>query len=95
MNVKRPLKILCVCGLGIGSSFILAETVRKAIKLIGLQAKVEVADYSTASIQDADVYITNISFYEKIKQQKPNAKIIVVNNYTDHKYVAEQLSKFL
>ncbi|MEM2297707.1 MAG: PTS sugar transporter subunit IIB [Ignisphaera sp.] len=95
MNVKRSLRILCICGLGIGSSFILAETVRKAIKLIGLQAKVEVADYSTASIQDADVYITNISFYEKIKKQKPNAKIIIVNNYTDYKYIAEQLSKLL
>lgn len=91
----KPLKIICICGLGIGSSFILAETVRRAVEALGLQARIEVSDYSTAALQDADIYVTNVSFYEKIKQQKPGARIIVVQDYTDHKYIADELSKIL
>uniref|UniRef100_A0A7J3ZA03 PTS sugar transporter subunit IIB n=1 Tax=Ignisphaera aggregans TaxID=334771 RepID=A0A7J3ZA03_9CREN len=94
-DLGRPLKIVCICGLGIGSSFILAETVRKAVKALGLRARIEVSDYSTAALQDADIYVTNISFYEKIKRQKPDAQVIVIQDYTDHRYIANELSKIL
>lgn len=95
MERKKPLKIVCICGLGIGSSFILAETVRKAVKEVGINARIEVADYSSSVLADADIYVTNVSFYEKIKERKPHAKIIVVTDYTNHKYIASELRKIL
>ncbi|AOT77648.1 PTS sugar transporter subunit IIB [Enterococcus faecium] len=54
------MKILAVCGFGVGSSMVLKMSLDKVIKELGLKATVENTDLSTAKATMADVYFTSI-----------------------------------
>ncbi|MHA1860046.1 MAG: PTS sugar transporter subunit IIB [Candidatus Asgardarchaeia archaeon] len=95
MSKEKVLRVLCVCGLGIGSSFILADNVRKVLEDLKVPAKVDVTDYSSSAVMNADVYVTNEAFLEKLRSQKPEAKIIVVKNYMDLEYIREKFEEIL
>lgn len=51
------MKILVVCGSGLGSSFMLELNVKKATKELGIDAKVTHTDLTTAKSEQADYYI--------------------------------------
>lgn len=51
------MKILVVCGNGLGSSFMMALTVKKALAELGKEAEVTHTDLTTATSEKADVYI--------------------------------------
>ncbi len=53
------MKILAVCGFGVGSSMVLKMTIDKVIKELGLTATAENTDLSTAKATPADVYFTS------------------------------------
>ena len=53
------MKILAVCGFGVGSSMVLKMSLDKVIKELGLKATVENTDLSTAKATMADVYFTS------------------------------------
>lgn len=50
------MKILAVCGFGVGSSMVLKMTLDKVAKDLGIQATVENTDLSTAKATTADAY---------------------------------------
>ncbi len=52
------MKILAVCGFGVGSYMVLKISVVKVIKEFGLMASVVNTDLSTAKATLADVYFT-------------------------------------
>jgi ascorbate PTS system EIIB component len=51
------MKILVVCGIGLGSSFIIELNVKKVIKELGIEADVSHTDLTTAKTEIADYYI--------------------------------------
>jgi PTS system ascorbate-specific IIB component len=51
------MKILVVCGIGLGSSFIIELNVKKVIKELGIEADVSHTDLTTAKTEVADYYI--------------------------------------
>ncbi|WP_028776238.1 PTS sugar transporter subunit IIB [Shimazuella kribbensis] len=51
------MKILVVCGSGLGSSFMLELNVKKAMKELGIDAEVTHTDLTTAKSEQADYYI--------------------------------------
>lgn len=51
------MKILVVCGSGLGSSFMLELNVKKATKELGIDAEVTHTDLTTAKSEQADYYI--------------------------------------
>lgn len=85
------MKIIAICGAGIGSSAILKVNAERALARLGIDADVTAADI--ASVQtaaaDAQVILTSAEFVEAIG--KTYADIIVVENYFD----AEELSRKL
>jgi ascorbate PTS system EIIB component len=54
---NRELKVLTVCGVGMGSSLILRMNAEKALSALGVNAKVEHTDLSSARGMRADVAI--------------------------------------
>ena len=52
-----PLKVLAVCGLGMGTSLILRMTAETVFSRLGIDAEVQNTDISTARGTDADVII--------------------------------------
>jgi PTS system ascorbate-specific IIB component len=77
------MKILAVCGMGLGSSLILKIQIEKAARALGLDARVELADITTARslAVDADVIVTSHELAERIGTVK--GKIITITNYMD------------
>ncbi|MGH2318688.1 PTS sugar transporter subunit IIB [Planococcus sp. SE5232] len=75
------MKILCVCGLGQGTSLILKMNVEEALNEKNIMADVEHIDLSSATSMSADYIITSNELAESLQDQP--AKVIVVNNYFD------------
>lgn len=85
------MKILTVCGLGMGSSLILKMNVESVLKQHGIQASVEHMDVSSAASASADVVITNAELVDNL-QHMP-CPVVIVNNYIDSKEIAQALEQ--
>ena len=87
--MAKRMKILAVCGMGIGTSMLLKMQVDKVIKTLGLTADVELADISTARglAVSADLIITSNELAERIGDVK--APIVSVSNFMDLKGITE------
>lgn len=92
---RKRLKILAVCGMGLGSSLILKMTIEKALKELNLEGDIQTADIATAKGAglDADVIITSRELAEQIGNV--NIPIVTVKNYVDVKEFTEGLKRVL
>lgn len=75
------MKILTVCGLGMGSSLILKMNVETVLRKLGYSASVEHMDVSSAASASADLVITHTEFVAGLSPL--NCPVSVVNNYID------------
>ncbi|WP_223593901.1 PTS sugar transporter subunit IIB [Neobacillus bataviensis] len=75
------MKILCVCGLGQGTSLILRMNVETVLRDLGISADVENTDVSSASSMSPDYVITSNELAQTLAGSP--AKVIIVNNYFD------------
>jgi len=87
------MKILCVCGLGQGTSLILRMNVETVLRELGIQATVEHMDVSAASGTPADYIITSNELAQSLKDTE--AKVVVVNNYFDNEEIKAALENHL
>ncbi|HGM5492408.1 TPA: PTS sugar transporter subunit IIB [Serratia fonticola] len=85
------MKILTVCGLGMGSSLILKMNVEAVLKQHGLQASVEHMDVSSAASASADLVITNAELVDNLRHL--SCPVAIVNNYIDSKEIAQALEQ--
>lgn len=85
------MKILTVCGLGMGSSLILKMNVETVLKQHGVQASVEHMDVSSAASASADVVITNAELVDNL--QHLSCPVVVVNNYIDNAEISRALEQ--
>ena len=83
------MKILTVCGLGMGSSLILRMNVETVLKKHGLEANVEHMDVSAAASSNADLVITNAELVDNL--QHLTCPVVVVNNYIDANEITQAL----
>jgi PTS system ascorbate-specific IIB component len=60
------MKILCVCGLGMGSSLILKMTVEKAMRELGIPCDVEHQAAGMMSGLDPDIIVASQDFAEEL-----------------------------
>ncbi|MBO0418624.1 PTS sugar transporter subunit IIB [Vagococcus fluvialis] len=88
------MKILAVCGFGVGSSMVLKMTIDKVAKEMGIQASVENTDLSTAKATQADVYFTSQELLNDLSSSVKNP-VYPVKKYMDKEEVKMQLEKFL
>lgn len=85
------MKILTVCGLGMGSSLILKMNVEMVLKQHGIQASVEHMDVSSAASANADLVITNAELVDNLRHL--SCPVAIVNNYIDSKEIAQALEQ--
>lgn len=84
------MKILAVCGMGLGSGLLLRMQAEKALRQLGIQADVEVADIGTARAlaATADLIITSEELAQQLGAVKP--RIVTITNFID---LAEMVAK--
>jgi PTS system ascorbate-specific IIB component len=87
------MKMLCVCGLGQGTSLILRMNVENVLRQMGVSAEVEHTDVSSASSMSADYIITSSQLAQTLAGTA--AKVIIVNNYFDTNEIQTALQQHL
>lgn len=87
------MKILCVCGLGQGTSLILRMNVETVLKELGVEADVEHMDVSSASGTAADHIVTSNELAQSLTGT--DANLIIVNNYFDQEEIKTALQENL
>lgn len=85
--------IVCVCGLGMGSSLILKMTVEKALQELGqIGHEVEHWDAGTVDSKNADIIIASADFQEQFAGRK---NVVTINNMVSTGEVKEKLKLYL
>jgi PTS system ascorbate-specific IIB component len=89
------VKIIAVCGMGIGTSVLLKINAEKVLKMIRVEATVEAADMATArgAAFDAQIVLTTPELVESLKGL--NAEIIPIDHFFDLEELNVKLSKAL
>jgi len=89
------MKIVAICGAGIGSSAILKVNAERVLRRLGLEAEVVAADVATvvAAADDAQIILTSAEFVEAIG--RTYAEVIVVDNFFDTDELQKKLRKAL
>lgn len=89
------MKILAVCGMGLGSALILRMQAEKALKQLGLDAELEVADIGTARAvaPSADLILTSDELAEQLGTVKP--RVVTISNFIDLQEMVTKLKAAL
>ncbi len=89
------MKIVTICGAGIGTSGILKVNAERALQRLGLSATVVAADIASVTrvAADAQVILTSAEFVEAIGATR--ADVIVIENYFDGDELAVKLEAAL
>lgn len=90
------MKILTVCGMGLGTGLLLRMNTEAALKTIGVEdASVEVADISTAKGMgaSADIVLTSSELAEQLGPVK--GTLVTVTNFFDKGEIERKLREAL
>jgi len=89
------VKIVTICGAGIGSSGILKVNAERVLKKLDLTASVVAVDLASLAevASDAQVILTSAEFVDAIG--KTWADVIVIDNYFDTEELTAKLSAAL
>jgi PTS system ascorbate-specific IIB component len=89
------VKILAVCGMGLGSGLLLRMQAEKALRQLGVTADLEVADIGSARAmaQTADMIITSNELAEQLGTVKP--KVVTITNFIDLDEMVRKLAEAL
>jgi PTS system ascorbate-specific IIB component len=77
------MKIITVCGMGIGTSVLLKMNAEKALRALDVDADVEAADIGTArgAARTAELVLTSEDLVDELGQVP--AKVVVIENFTN------------
>lgn len=81
------MKIITVCGNGIGSSLMLAMKIEEMCKEEGIQADVESSDFNSAQGKPADLIVT----VKELARQFEHKNLAVVRSYVNKKKIREDV----
>ncbi|BCU82829.1 PTS ascorbate transporter subunit IIB [Polycladomyces abyssicola] len=87
------MRILVVCGNGLGSSFIMELNVKKALAELGKEAVVEHTDLATARTEKADLFIGANDIIHSLDDG--TRKIIALDNVMNVGEIKEKLTPYL
>ena len=89
------MRIVALCGAGIGTSEILRVNAVRALDRLGLEAEVSASDVANVAVAaaGAQVILTSPELVESIG--RTNADIVVIENYFDLDEIAAKLDAAL
>jgi len=89
------MKILTVCGMGIGTSVLLKMNTEKVLRSLDIDGDVEAADIGVARgmARDAQIVLTSKEFVDEIGDVA--AQVIVIENFFDLAELTEKLTAAL
>ncbi|RPD96093.1 PTS sugar transporter subunit IIB [Candidatus Pantoea deserta] len=92
------LKILCVCGCGLGSSFAIEMSAKAVLKKLEIDADIDHTTISEASAFKSDIILTQKAFADVLNADaspEEMKRVIVLNRLTDKGEIEEKILAFL
>lgn len=86
----EPLEVATICGVGMGSSLILRMTAEKAFEELGVNARVQATDVSSARSAQVDVIIGQAMHTEEFQGAAP--VVVTISNFMDSEALKEKLT---
>lgn len=86
------IKIVTVCGNGIGSSLMLKMKIEDLAKEEGIEVDVKSSDSNSAVGEEADLFVTVKEFGDIFKK---NQRVAFVRSYTNKKKIREDILDIL
>ena len=89
------MKIVAICGAGVGTSAILKLNAERVLDRLGIEAEVTASDLASVAVTaaDAQVILTSPELADKIGPTY--ADVVVVQNYFDVDELEQKLEKAL
>jgi PTS system ascorbate-specific IIB component len=89
------VKIVTICGAGIGSSGILKVNAERVLRRLDIEADVTAADIRSVAVlaSDAQIILTSAEFVDVIG--RTNADVIVIENIFDTEELTRKLEEAL
>lgn len=84
------MKILTVCGFGVGTSLLLKMTIESILSEEGIEGEVEAQDMTSVCGNSADLIFTSKEIKEQI-EGSVTGKIITISNFMDK----EEIRKYI
>jgi PTS system ascorbate-specific IIB component len=88
------MKIVTICGMGVGTSVIAKMNVENLLRKLNLDGDVQSCDIGSVTSTDADIYVTTKEIYESLPDTIKN-KTIKISNFVLMKEVEEALIPIL
>lgn len=89
------MRIVAVCGVGVGSSAILKVNAERALERLGLDADVSASDLAEVAVAaaDAQVILTSTELADRVREAvgRSHAEIVEVVNYFDVEEIGAKL----
>jgi len=85
----RRLKIICVCGFGVGSSLILKMKVDEVLRENGIVCDIEPQDVTSATSTNADLVFASKEIATQLVD-RVKCPLIIVNNFLDKNEIKEK-----
>jgi len=87
------MKIVAVCGLGMGSSMMLKMSIEDALNEANIKADLESADLGSAKSMNADIYVLSADLSKNVEEF--SGEVIIIKNLSDSEEVKDKLLKAL
>ncbi|MET0715379.1 MAG: PTS sugar transporter subunit IIB [Mycetocola sp.] len=89
------MKIVAICGAGVGTSGILKVNTERVLKNLDIEAEVTASDVAGVAVAaaDAQVILTSPELVDKIG--KTFADIVIIDNYFDLEELTRKIEKAL
>jgi len=87
----RKLRIVTVCGCGMGSSLMLRIYVEELLKEVGIKADITVADMMTVKAHSGDLMITTPDVLRAVKDTSSFTKVVVLNSLVSQTELKEKV----
>jgi Phosphotransferase system, galactitol-specific IIB component len=88
----NTMKIMAICGSGLGSSFMVEMNIKKVFKKLNIEAEVEHSDLSSATPGAADVFVMAKDI--AASASVPENQLVVLSNIIDINELEAKISAF-
>ncbi|WP_369434393.1 PTS sugar transporter subunit IIB [Psychromonas sp. MME1] len=89
------MKIIVVCGNGLGTSLMMEMSIKSIVKDLGVKADVDHVDLGSAKGTDCDIFVGTKDIAEQLIAQKVEGKIVSLDNMIDKVAMKERMSAAL